>query len=707
MESTESLIRTCPRCGAKFSGSALNGLCPACVGRFMGMLDLAGTQDSGSVGASRPGPPLRFFGDYELLEEIARGGMGVVYKARQLSLNRPVAVKMILGGRLASVADVQRFRAEAEAVANLRHSNIVAIHEIGEHDGQHFFSMDYVEGKNLAELVAQDISSFAIVKQKNGGANWFRRAAGWMKTLAEAIQYAHQQGTLHRDLKPSNVLIDAADVPHITDFGLARSIKRDSDLTVSGQVLGTPNFMPPEQASGKRAEIGPHSDVYSLGAMLYFLLTGRPPFAAETVHETLHLVTTSDPAPPRALNPAVPRDLETICLKCLEKEPSRRYATAKDLADDLDRFLGEHPVLARPVTVVGRYWRLCRRHRLVAGLAFAAVVLPIIAVVLARQITARPRSPSESAGDVIPAEMPTNTAAGIAGVIDGRIYVTSGTDGNSDSYPRALYVYDPAKTSWWQLRNYYFDQVGPSGGVVDGKLILAGGNDSHGRPVTSVEAYDPRHDMWMVQHQMPTPRAGGTAIVLSNVLYVLGGFDGTHYLSSVVSYDLRTDRWSPEPSMLSIRQGCCGGVLDGVIYAAGGTTNSAGALTPTIEAWKPGGEWKFMPANHSMPVPVCFAGVVSIGGIIYIAGGEGGKGSVSDLQAYSPNHPGGTFWRPLNSMPEPRHLASTAVLNGEIYVFGGWNNLPSSRQIPCPDVFVYNIDGNRWRKSSPSPPVRR
>jgi serine/threonine protein kinase len=266
----------------------------------------------------------RPFGDYELLEEIARGGMGVVYKARQVSLNRIVAVKMILAGQLASAADVQRFRAEAESAARLQHPNIVAIHEIGQHEGQHYFSMDYVQGQNLAEFVGQKPLPP-------------KQAAKYLKTIAEAIHYAHEHGILHRDLKPSNILIDQSGAPRVTDFGLAKQMKGDSDLTVSGQVLGSPNFMPPEQAAGKRGQVGPHSDVYALGAILFYLLTARPPFAAESMTETLQQVVNSDPPLPRLLNAAVPRDLETICRKCMEKEPAGRNRSPKELADERAR----------------------------------------------------------------------------------------------------------------------------------------------------------------------------------------------------------------------------------------------------------------------------------------------------------------------------------------------------------------------------------
>jgi WD40 repeat protein/tRNA A-37 threonylcarbamoyl transferase component Bud32 len=329
---------------------------------------------SGDSALRIPHSALNRFGDYELLEEIARGGMGVVYKARQVSLNRIVAVKMILSGQLASAADVQRFRAEAESAARLQHPGIVAIHEIGQHDGQHFFSMDYVEGQNLAEFVGQKPLPP-------------KQAAKYLKTVAEAIHYAHEHGILHRDLKPSNILIAQSGQPRVTDFGLAKQMKGDSDLTLSGQVLGSPNFMPPEQAAGKRGQLGPHSDVYALGAILFYMLTARPPFAGESMTETLQLVVNTEPPSPRLLNPAVPRDLETLCLKCLEKEPHRRYGAASELAEELTRFIADRPILARPAGRPEKAWRWCRRNPVVASFAAATLVL-LLAVAIGSPIAA-------------------------------------------------------------------------------------------------------------------------------------------------------------------------------------------------------------------------------------------------------------------------------------------------------------------------------
>jgi WD40 repeat protein/serine/threonine protein kinase len=340
----------------------------------------------------------RRFGDYELLGEIARGGMGVVYKARQIGLNRTVAIKMILAGQFASKADVQRFYTEAEAAANLTHPNIVAIHEVGECEGQHFFSMEYIEGVSLGALVA---------KQPLPP----RHAAWYVQTIAGAIHYAHQHGILHRDLKPSNVLIQQREasvvheqrsssssfvfraeenlgIPKVTDFGLAKRIEGGSQITASGVTLGTPSYMPPEQAGAKLGEIGPTSDVYSIGAILYQLITGRAPFEAATPLDTILQVIDNEPIAPRLLNRAIDRDLQTICLKCLQKSPRARYATAQDLADDLGRYQAGEPISARPVGNTERLLRWCRRNRAVSGL-IALVLFMLVAAAVGGFVSAR------------------------------------------------------------------------------------------------------------------------------------------------------------------------------------------------------------------------------------------------------------------------------------------------------------------------------
>jgi serine/threonine protein kinase len=306
--------------------------------------------------------------------------MGVIYKARQVSLDRVVAVKMILSGQFASAAEMQRFRVEARATAALQHPGIVAIHEVGEHEGLLYFSMDFIDGRNLAHLIRDGPWSAA-------------RAAQCVRDVAEAIHYAHQHGVLHRDLKPSNVLIDSEGKPRVTDFGLAKRLSdsngeaKNTELTVSGQVLGSPNFMPPEQAAGKHRDLTPASDVYSLGALLYHVLTGRPPFLADSIPATLRLVAETEPVAPRLLAPNVPRDLETICLKCLAKDPKRRYAAAQDLAEELGRFLRDEPILARPVGKTARLWRWCRHKPVLVGLITSTALL-LLAVIVALPVAA-------------------------------------------------------------------------------------------------------------------------------------------------------------------------------------------------------------------------------------------------------------------------------------------------------------------------------
>ena len=312
---------------------------------------------------------VRYFGDYELLSEIARGGMGVVYKARQTNLNRVVALKMILAGQLASEEEVQRFRTEAEAAANLDHPGIVPIYEIGQHEGQHFFSMGYVDGCSLADRV------------RNGPLPP-KEAAELTKKIAEAIAFAHSRNVIHRDLKPANVLLDQNGEPKVTDFGLARKTDADSGMTRTGAVMGTPSYMPPEQAAGKTSEVGPLSDVYSLGAILYCLLTGRPPFQAANPIDTLMQVMEREPVSISTINPEIQRDLETICHKCLQKEPAKRYASTQELAADLGRWLRGEPIQARAVSNAERAYRWVKRNPVVSGLTAATTIALLIGTVV-------------------------------------------------------------------------------------------------------------------------------------------------------------------------------------------------------------------------------------------------------------------------------------------------------------------------------------
>lgn len=330
----------------------------------------------------------RYFGDYELIEELARGGMGVVYHAHQLSLNRSVALKMIAAGQLATSAAVQRFHTEAEAAARLAHPHIVPIYEIGEYEGQHYYSMKLIEGGTLAQRMENE-----EWRTENGG----KIAAGIVAKIARAVHYAHQRGILHRDLKPRNILLDEADEPHITDFGLAKLLEDDTSLTRSLAMLGTPSYMAPEQAAGGASQLTTAADIYSLGAILYELLTGQPPFRGGTSIEILREVCEREPAWPHAINPEVDRDLETICLKCLNKDAQKRYGSAEMLAQDLDRWRKGEPILARPVSAAEKAWRWCRRRPVVAGLLLAVVIALVAGLVVSNWFYLRERAAHQQA----------------------------------------------------------------------------------------------------------------------------------------------------------------------------------------------------------------------------------------------------------------------------------------------------------------------
>lgn len=367
------VTRICRKCGAKIFSDAPEGLCPRCVlksavGNFADA-SVAGGVDPGQV--DRPAPATKSeraaemlgeLGDYELLEEVGRGGQGVVFRARQKSLNRTVALKIISLGQWASKAHLKRFRLEAEAAAKLEHPGIVPIHEVGERDGSCYFSMKFVEGGQLDEVVRRAPMSI-------------RQASELIAKVARTVHYAHEHGILHRDIKPGNILLDAKGEPHLTDFGLARLVETESSVTQTLDVLGTPSYMAPEQAVGNNAAVSSATDVYGLGAVLYQLLSGHPPFAGGTTYETIKLLVDTEPRPPRLLNAKVDRDLSTICLKCLEKDPKRRYSSALALAEDLEHWLKHEPIQARHTGVFARGSKWVQRNPTSALLAASLIAL--------------------------------------------------------------------------------------------------------------------------------------------------------------------------------------------------------------------------------------------------------------------------------------------------------------------------------------------
>jgi TolB-like protein len=370
------VLRICEKCRAEIFADEQEGLCVACL--LETSLGAFHDEVNGAVAAEIP----EELGDYELLEEIGHGGQGLVYRARQKSLNRMVAVKVIGLGRWATKAHIKRFRLEAEAAASLDHPCIVPIHEIGEIDGSCYFSMQLVEGRRLDEVLKSE-------PMPN------RRAAELIIKLARTVHYAHRRGILHRDIKPGNILLDADGDPHLTDFGLARLVERESTITgTMVEALGTPSYMAPEQAAGDAAQLTQATDVYGLGAVLYQLLTGHPPFAGGTTYETVRLVLETEPRQPHLLNRKVNRDLATICLKCLEKDPHRRYSSALALAEDLERWLRHEPIQARRVGVFSRAKKWMWREPATAALIAMSVALAaaVGVIIWKSELVGRPRT---------------------------------------------------------------------------------------------------------------------------------------------------------------------------------------------------------------------------------------------------------------------------------------------------------------------------
>src|SRR5512132_1505136 len=385
-----TVTRVCRKCGAKIFSDAPEGLCTGCVlETALGIFPdtVAGVADPGRADKlvrdeSKAEPLVRTtakafgskllgeLGDYELLDEVGRGGQGVVFRARQRSLNRIVALKVIGLGQWATKAHLKRFRLEAEAAASLDHPCIVPIYEVGERDGQCYFSMKFVEGGQLDEVVKDAPMSI-------------RQAVELIAKVARTVDYAHEHGILHRDIKPGNILLDAKGEPHLTDFGLARLVESESTVTRTLEVLGTPSYMAPEQAAGNNTKVTGTTDVYGLGAVLYQLLTGHPPFAGGTTYETIKLLLETEPRLPRLWNPKVDRDLSTICLKCLEKDPQRRYSSALALAEDLERWLRHEPIRALRTGFFtrGKKWLQRNPAAAVAGASLTGLVVAVSVII--------------------------------------------------------------------------------------------------------------------------------------------------------------------------------------------------------------------------------------------------------------------------------------------------------------------------------------
>jgi serine/threonine protein kinase/ABC-type phosphate/phosphonate transport system substrate-binding protein len=409
METSMPEQRPCRACGTPVPRDAPFGHCPACL-IVLGFGPAPGDMPS----ASATGRASRF-GEYELLEQIGRGGMGVVYKARQTSLKRLVALKMLGPHASAFPGIADRLRQEAETAGSLRHPQIVTVYDVGEHDGQPFFTMELIEGSGLDKLIGKEGFRRIAAAPSSGGKRSEPEAgiAGVMIQIARAVDHAHKFGVLHRDLKPANILIDAHGVPHLTDFGLAKVLGRAATTaTASGAIMGTPAYMAPEQAAGGAKHASTAADVYSLGAVLFEMLTGQPPFRAPTPLETLRRVVEERPKPPSTFNPNVDGDLALVCLKCLEKDPALRYGSALALAEDLERWRDGEPIHARTLGAMERAWRWCRSEPKLAGMIGGLLLLLTVVAALGftlhlkgkaslEQTRAEKRTQSETAIDDI------------------------------------------------------------------------------------------------------------------------------------------------------------------------------------------------------------------------------------------------------------------------------------------------------------------
>jgi hypothetical protein len=558
MGSSGNEASPCPRCGTSTSQGLLGGLCPRCVARVT--LDYIATEGPAAVPGARVEclePAGLRLGDYEMLEELGRGGMGVVYKARQLSLNRIVAVKMLLHGSFSSQEFVKRFQAEAEAVASLHHPNIVTIFEVGTLEGLHFFSMEYVDGPSLAELARNQPLPSA-------------RAARFAELIADAIHYAHVEGIIHRDLKPSNVILDGQDQPRVTDFGVAKRLAGDPEITTSGQILGAPAYMAPEQAAGKRHDVGVQSDVYALGALLYYLLAGRPPFTAPTLSGVLMQAQTEPPAPLTDLS--LSPELESICLKCLEKEPSLRYGSAADLAEDLRRWQRGEPVMA---AAPRRHLmpRITRRPLVVT--ATCLTVLAVTSAFFNWKRTHRPPGPT-------PVREADTAFSNASAAMEIRI----------NPLPAQI------EAEWRQGRDLPQQCEEAAAVALNGRLYVVGGRTGHGdtqQCMTAVQVYDAAADQWGMGADLPEPLAAVGLVAHEEFIYCFGGirepFWWGHPVSSVYRFDVRRNAWKRLADMPIARSNFAAAAADDRICCAGGNiywpdaTSRVDIFEPLKEAW--------------------------------------------------------------------------------------------------------------------------
>ncbi len=660
--------------------------------------------------AATPAPAgARTLGDFRLLRELGRGGMGVVYEAEQRSMGRRVALKILDPAITFSAKAVERFRREAQAAGRLHHTNIVPVFGMGEVDGVWYYAMEWVRGTTLAQVIeglrrragaaacategtvpagaraetraADDVPPDASgLSAPEPGRVWYTRVATACAGVADALGVAHDAGVVHRDVKPSNLVFDAAGTLKVMDFGLAH-VEGEASRTVTGDLLGTPAYMSPEQALGGGAAVDGRTDVYALGATLYELLTLRVPFQGEDPRETCVHVLTREPTRPRRLRPDLPRDLETIVLKAMEKDPARRYPTAEALAADLRAFAAGRAIEARRVGWMGRAWRGAKRHRALSSLgvvvAALVVAVSVLAVQAADEATFRRRLERDRLGArrLGPEEQEVLSARERQRVAH-------------EAYPG--FGHPPpvlAGPDWAEMRQISVPSYAMSAVFLGGRLYAISGYYT-----ARVAVYDPGSGDWADVAPLPRPLQYFGAAALDGKIYVAGGdYGGAGASAGLLVYDPAANTWTERAPMPGgARWGVGAAALGGRLWVLGGMVGMSDVGLSRVEVYDPASDrWT---EGTPLPAPrTLHGGVAEIGGRLYVAGGAVGRTWVTTLEVYDPAT---DAWTTKAALPGPSS-AQAAVVEGRLFMVGGGGNPAGSA------VYAYDPATDEWTREPP------
>jgi N-acetylneuraminic acid mutarotase len=644
---------------------------------------LAGERLDRAFGARRGTgvPGGRVLGDFRVGREIGRGGMGVVYEAEQVSLARRVALKVLHPAVTFGPKAVERFRREARTAGSLVHPHVVPVYAMGEADGVCWYAMEWVRGTTLAQAIdalrgageagaGDDVPAgrSPFGSPSDGRAHYARLAAA-VAGVADALHAAHGAGVVHRDVKPANLVIDGAGAMKVMDFGLA-FVEGEVSRTVTGDLLGTPAYMSPEQAGGGHVPVDARSDVYSLGATLYEAVALRPPFEGRDAYAVCARVLSRDPVPPRRHEPRVPRDLETIVLRAMEKDPGRRYPDARAMADDLRAFAEGRAIRARRVGPLARAARVARRHPAATALATAVLLLAAAVGHLALGAasgdggSARPGPPATSAWKELPS-LSVASYALAAAVVEGKAYAISGF------FTPRVEVYDPAARAWRPAAPLPRAVQYASVAVAEGRIHLFGGDSGTSEALASTLVYDPAADAWSVRAPMPGgPRWASGAAAIGGKVYVVGGTDGspTGALDRLEVYDPAADAWTtrtplPEPRVVSGAAAAIGGRL----YVAGGHRGTT--LVRRLDAYDPATDtWE-----EKAPPPVAIATQAAVVRGRLVLAGAALEGEEGVVHAYDPQ---ADAWSALPPMSGPRRAHGVAYdeASNTLYAIGGYRH---------------------------------